>query len=245
MSLIPSNFSFIDREEALKQCSESQFLLNMFDDPSRYCLVIRDFSKLMIPFVLGGLLEAFSVFYTFTCVCIFLLYKQLTTQLRNVKDFQDCYRLLHAYEEIVNAIALLDDHLSYSAFVTFLSSMAGIFRVNYALIFAEESYSMTLIYSGISGIMYLNMFLSITLSASAVTEEGRIARDLIISLPRKFQPHYRELKRILGCNFKREVVPTLWKMYTIEKSILISAFGTLLTYGILIATLGNVQIPKN
>ncbi|GFW21478.1 uncharacterized protein TNCV_1533011 [Trichonephila clavipes] len=239
-ALIPSNFS-TSGKEALKQCSKSSFLLDMFDDPSKYCLIIQNASKVLIPSVLESMLGAFTVFYSFTCVYIYLLLKKLAAQMRNLKSFRECYRMLYAYQEMASAITLLDDHMSYSAFVTFLSSMAGIFRV----IFAEESFSMTVIYSRISGIMYLAVFLSIALPASAVTQEGRTVWDLILSLPGKFQSHYKELNVILKCNCKREVVLTLWKIYVIKKSIVISACGTLLTYGILFATLGTVQVPKS
>ncbi|GFR22200.1 hypothetical protein TNCT_441 [Trichonephila clavata] len=90
---IPSNFN-TSGKEALKQCSESSFLFDMFDDPSKYCFVIQNASKVLIPFVLGSMFGAFTVFYSLTCVYIYLLLKQLTAQLRNLKSFRECYRML-------------------------------------------------------------------------------------------------------------------------------------------------------
>ncbi|GFY74129.1 uncharacterized protein TNIN_199081 [Trichonephila inaurata madagascariensis] len=118
-ALIPSNFS-TSGKEALNQCSKSSFLLDMFDDPSKYCLVIQNASKVLIPFVLGSMFGAFTVFYSFTCIYIYFsapAQRETKGSVTNV-----------SFPEMASAITLFDDHMSYSAFVTFLSSMAGIFR---------------------------------------------------------------------------------------------------------------------
>ncbi|GFY74808.1 uncharacterized protein TNIN_423371 [Trichonephila inaurata madagascariensis] len=179
------------------------------------------------------------------CVHLRLFYSQLISELQNLNVLHECQRLLQAYEAITSTITSLDDHFSYSAFITVLSSMAGIFRASYVLIFDRRAKATTYIYYCVALSLYMYVFLSMILAASAATLKGRNARELIISLPGKFPSHYKKLKMILRNNFKSDIVLTLWKMYVIERSILISACGTLVTYGILIATLGNVQVPKD
>ncbi|KAF8797095.1 hypothetical protein HNY73_001399 [Argiope bruennichi] len=233
-----------ENASALHQCTESSIVLKMFSDPLKYCSVIQNIMLILFPLVLGGVLVIFTAFYSFTSIYMYLLYDRLNSLLRHVKDLKECRRLILAYEGIVNVMTTLDDQLSYSAFITVLSSMAGIFRASFVLIFERKISNMTAIYYSSAGLLYLAVFLSATLSASAATREGGIARDLMESLPGKFPTHYKELKVILRKYYRREVSLTLWKMYAIERSILISASGTLVTYGILIATLGNVQVDN-
>ncbi|CAL1286889.1 unnamed protein product [Larinioides sclopetarius] len=228
----------------LHQCTQSSIVLKMFNDPLRYCSVIQNIMLILFPLVLGGVLVIFTAFYSFTCIYFYLLYSRLNSLLRLVNDLKECHRLILAYEGIVNVVTALDDQISYAAFITVLSSLAGIFRASFVLIFETKISSMTSIYYSSAGLLYLAVFLSATLSASFATQEGGIARDLVESLPGKFPVHYKELKVLLRKYSKREVVLTLWKMYTIERSILLSASGTLVTYGILIATLGNVQVDN-
>ncbi|GIY51102.1 uncharacterized protein CDAR_498341 [Caerostris darwini] len=244
IGLMAWHFYSGENEEVLKQCSRSFAEVKIFKDSFKYCYTIQCIMMIVFPLVLGGILVPFTAFYSFTCIYIYLLYDKLNSQLRNSVVLKEFHRLLVACEVINDVVTSLDDHFSYSAFVTVLSSMAGIFRASFVLLFEGEKNPMTLIYYAIAGLLYLAVFLSTILSASAATQEGRIAKELIVSLPGKFPSHYKELKVTLRKHFKREVVLTLWKMYTIERSILISALGTLVTYGILIATLGNVGNGK-
>ncbi|GFX10007.1 uncharacterized protein TNCV_4101461 [Trichonephila clavipes] len=67
------------------------------------------------------------------------------------------------------------------------------------------------------------------------------ARDMTISLPGWFPQHYRMLKRFIRQKFKKKYVLTLWKIYAIRESLLMSALGTLVTYGFLVGTMGIAQ----
>ncbi|GFU17293.1 uncharacterized protein NPIL_381271 [Nephila pilipes] len=225
-----------------EQCCQSHVLSDIFEDPSTYCKFIQNVMLFCFPLVLGGTLITFTSYYSLMCVHIHLFYGQLISQLQNSQAVLDCHRMLQAYEAISNTVTSLDDRFSYAAFITVLSSMAGIFRASYVLIFDRKATTMTLIYYCVALMLYLYVFLSIILSASAATQKGRVSKELIVSLPGKYPSHYKKLKMILRNNFKSDVALTLWKMYVIERSILISACGTLVTYGILIATLGNVQV---
>ncbi|GFR16030.1 uncharacterized protein TNCT_440011 [Trichonephila clavata] len=81
------------------------------------------------------------------------------------------------------------------------------------------------------------------LPASSANKAGKDARDIILSLPGWFPQHHRKLKLAVRRKFKQtEYSLTLWKTYLINRSMLISALGTLVTYGIIIATFGSAKL---
>ncbi|GBO07316.1 hypothetical protein AVEN_226335-1 [Araneus ventricosus] len=120
--------------------------------------------------------------------------------------------------------------------------MAGLFRSIYSLIFLQQTHFEFSIPYWFSWIYFWIVLLSVIFSASEAVQAGKLARELIVSLPGFLPLRYTELKKkVRRKNLKREIVLTLCKTYTIDRSLLFSALGTLATYGILIATLGNVQ----
>ncbi|GBN53605.1 hypothetical protein AVEN_213026-1 [Araneus ventricosus] len=170
--------------------------------------------------------------------CLFL---HIANQIHSGKKEDNAYQLLHTYDELANVLSSIDDIFSYPVCVLVVSSMAGLFRPIYSLIFLLETHFEFSILYLFSGIYYSIVLLSVIFSASEAVQAGKLARELIVSLPGFLPLRYTELKQIVRRNFKREIVLTLWKTYTIDRSLLFSALGTLATYGILIATLGNVQ----
>ncbi|GFV64091.1 hypothetical protein TNCV_2461181 [Trichonephila clavipes] len=81
----------------------------------------------------------------------------------------------------------------------------------------------------------------VILSASAANHAFFTAREAIQSLPWKI-PQYRDkLKEMIQSECMRSVSLTLWKVYKIERSLIFSAMGTLVTYGMLMATLGGIK----
>ncbi|GFT45780.1 uncharacterized protein TNCV_2008351 [Trichonephila clavipes] len=81
----------------------------------------------------------------------------------------------------------------------------------------------------------------VILSASTANHAFFTAREALQSLPWKI-PQYRDkLKEMIRSECMRGVSLTLWKVYKIERSLIFSAMGTLVTYGMLMATLGGFQ----
>ncbi|KAF8796830.1 hypothetical protein HNY73_001166 [Argiope bruennichi] len=76
--------------------------------------------------------------------------------------------------------------------------------------------------------------------AAAANEAARVARNLAFSLPNLTPQCHEEIDLILFDLSTKEPSLTLWKIYKIENSLLISAIGTLITYGFLVGTLGSV-----
>ncbi|GFY39037.1 uncharacterized protein TNIN_142881 [Trichonephila inaurata madagascariensis] len=131
----------------------------------------------------------------------------------------------------------LDDYLSFSAFVVVLGAMFGLFFINFDIIFLSGDY----LHAFFGEIGIFVPVCMVVLSASAANHAFFTAREAIQSLPWKI-PQYRDkLKEIIRSECMRSVSLTLWKVYKIERSLIFSAMGTLVTYGMLMATLGGFQ----
>ncbi|GBN38717.1 hypothetical protein AVEN_66625-1 [Araneus ventricosus] len=213
-----------------------------FSKLSANCLpLLRDFAVSFYALGNSIFIIGTTACYTFLCVQMRCLFLHITKQIRSVKENESACQLLHAYEYLADVLSNIDDIFSYPVFVLIVSSMAGLFRSIYSLIFLQQTHFEFSIPYWFSGIYFSIVLLSAIFSASEAVQAGKLARELIVSLPGFLPLRYTELKKIVRRNFKREIVLTLWKTYTIDRSLLFSALGTLVTYGILIATLGNVQ----
>ncbi|GBM77883.1 hypothetical protein AVEN_262380-1 [Araneus ventricosus] len=208
---------------------------------SNYLPLLRDFAVSFYTLGNSILILGTMTCYTFLCVQMRCLFLHIANQIQSVKEEESAYQLLHAYDELANALSNIDDIFSYTVFVLVVSSMASLFRSIYSLIFLLETHFEFSILCLFSGIYFSIVLISVIFSASEAVEAGKLARELIVSLPGFLPLRYMELKKMVRRNFKRKIVLTLWKTYTIDRSLLFSALGTLVTYGILIATLGNVQ----
>ncbi|GFU06004.1 uncharacterized protein NPIL_164411 [Nephila pilipes] len=82
------------------------------------------------------------------------------------------------------------------------------------------------------------------ISGADCNRAAKQARDVIISLPGWFPQHYKMLKMHIRQKFLKKFALTLWKVYTINESLLMSALGTLVTYGFLVGTMGTVGIVQ-
>ncbi|KAG8185987.1 hypothetical protein JTE90_027659 [Oedothorax gibbosus] len=133
-------------------------------------------------------------------------------------------------------MASLDSCFCYSAFVVFFSSMGLLFREVFALLF-DESDILQNTYKCVAGAMYLCFSILIIMSASEAVHLASVARDRILSLPGKCPARYKEIKFLVKRKLNIETRLTLWKMYAIERSLLASSLGILLTYGILFRSL--------
>ncbi|GFY68242.1 uncharacterized protein TNIN_466191 [Trichonephila inaurata madagascariensis] len=180
-------------------------------------------------------------YYCFVCYCIKLFCSEFVQKSRTLMKQQGYQTILHVYQKITTAIAFADDFLSYPVFIIVLSSMVGLFWSTYSFVFVPRDDSMICI-CFLSGIVYYSASLLIVMLTGAVANQAVVfARETVISLPGWIRQHYKELKMDIRQRFKHKTHFTLWNIYIIDKSLLISALGTLVTYGILIGTLGSVQ----
>ncbi|GIY94381.1 uncharacterized protein CEXT_369191 [Caerostris extrusa] len=95
---------------------------------------------------------------------------------------------------------------------------------------------------------YLQYFvlLLITLTpAAAANQAAAMARKIVLSLSAWFPNQYIIIKLHVRRKFMHKTTLTLWKIYRIDKSLLIIAIGSLISYRILVGTLGSVQNSNN
>ncbi|GFS92772.1 uncharacterized protein TNCV_1161791 [Trichonephila clavipes] len=120
--------------------------------------------------------------------------------------------------------------------------MSGLFWGSYSIIFHTEEDYVTSVYLLGTLFNYFVLLLTVMLPPSAVNKASKVAKNTILSLPGWFPEHYKTLKMFICKRFKhQELALTLGKIYKIDKSLIISTLGTLVSYGILVGTLGTVQ----
>ncbi|GBO22103.1 hypothetical protein AVEN_180232-1 [Araneus ventricosus] len=116
-------------------------------------------------------------------------------------------------------------------------SMTTPFHTGYKIAFDTDEYPLVLFFSCISGAYSLSHILLIMVPASISNEAAKRAKRVVMSLPSPTNDE--ELKFEIQKCFFQENFLSLWNIYSLDRSLIITAFGTLLTYGILLATLGK------
>ncbi|GFU06033.1 uncharacterized protein NPIL_164531 [Nephila pilipes] len=122
--------------------------------------------------------------------------------------------------------------------------MIGLFWSSYSFVFYSSNDFAMLFVTTIGTVINSTQLLMVMLPAAAANQVGIQARNIVISLPGWFPKQYEKLNIHVRQNFTQEDFLTLWKIYKNDKSLLISALGTLLTYGFLVGTLGSIEFPK-
>ncbi|GBM03299.1 hypothetical protein AVEN_142579-1 [Araneus ventricosus] len=140
------------------------------------------------------------------------------------------------YQELSVTLTFTDDFLSYPVFVAVTDSMVGFFRSCCIVLSLYKSNHLSI--TTINVIIGMNsiFLLMLMVPAASTNETARAARKLIGSLPGCFPQRSKEINLLLLRIFKDEPALTLAKVYRIEKSLLISAIGSLVTYGFLVGT---------
>ncbi|GFR02827.1 uncharacterized protein TNCT_232961 [Trichonephila clavata] len=215
---------------------------NVDDNFKRYFLITLDIKNVTTAFVLCCLNASFSCYYCFVSYYMSLLFFEFISKSQGLIAKEDYHSILHVYHELTDTLTYMDDFLSYPVFIHVLGNMAGLFWSSYAIIFIPTDDYLAYIYLIVACLLYWKWLLMIMLPASSANKAAKNARDIILSLPGWFPQHHRKLKLAVRREFKQtKYALTLWKTYLINRSILISALGTLITYGIIIATFGSVK----
>ncbi|GFY46999.1 uncharacterized protein TNIN_11321 [Trichonephila inaurata madagascariensis] len=160
---------------------------------------------------------------------------------RNVEEIDECKKIISKYLKISNIMESLEHFMCFSVFLSVVCGMTGMFWLSYKLIFVTKNgYEHYL--SSIFGVMYYcSLIIMVILSASSANTAADVAKESVMSLPGKIPQHYKEMKAILRKDCKQNACLTVWKLYKIDRTLIISALGVLMNYGILIATLGTVN----
>ncbi|GFT98458.1 uncharacterized protein NPIL_645441 [Nephila pilipes] len=112
--------------------------------------------------------------------------------------------------------------------------MGALFALYFSVIFYPSDDIKTyfiLIFGGIQNVMSL---LLLMIPAAGCNRASNLAQDKIKSLPGWLPEHRKVLKMHIHQKHRKTFPMTLWNIYVIDESLLISAFETLLTYGFLV-----------
>ncbi|GFS75888.1 uncharacterized protein NPIL_172201 [Nephila pilipes] len=139
-------------------------------------------------------------------------------------------------------MALANEFLPYPAFIIVLCDMSALFAFSYSVAFYPSNDIGThflLIYGIIQNVMTL-LFLMIP--GSGCNRALNQAQETINSLPGWLPQHRKVLKMYIRQRHSKTFPLTLWNIYVIDESLLISTFGTVLTYGFLV---GNIKVAND
>ncbi|GFR03776.1 uncharacterized protein TNCT_428791 [Trichonephila clavata] len=156
--------------------------------------------------------------------------------MKHLRKDCSCTSIILTYVELTTVLESLDDYLSFSAFVIVLSSLAVLFYVNFGIHFNCVADVLHFLAAKIWFSIFVCM---VILSASTANSASLAAKEAIYSLPGKILQYYYKLEVLIRSDCMRDVSLTLWKIYKIDQSLILSALGTLMTYGMLLATMGN------
>ncbi|GFV49423.1 uncharacterized protein TNCV_1634971 [Trichonephila clavipes] len=182
-------------------------------------------------------LSIFVTYYSLTCSFIGNVFKRLLIGMHGLDTFTELKILLYIYKDIMYKLKDMDSEFSFLAFVSVLINTSGLFWYGYKIAFYTNEISGCMLYI-LSGTSYMILLLQLMISASDLNELGKEIRVLIQCLPQETaesQPKVNFFKKTL----LQDNGLTLWKIYVMNRSLVICTFGTLLTYGIMLGTLGK------
>ncbi|GIX70962.1 uncharacterized protein CDAR_505091 [Caerostris darwini] len=162
------------------------------------------------------------------------LFNHLLQQLNDDHSIEEMRKLIESYESTATTMRSMDDCFSIPTILVTLLNLFGLFWSGYRLAFVTSvsAYEICPVFYHLSHHLLLMIFASMT------NEKAAEAKLIIRYVVRHFYP---EIRRKIKCksNIVLENNLTLWKIYVFDRSLIITSFGCLLTYGILLATLGK------
>ncbi|GFU00096.1 hypothetical protein TNCV_1749351 [Trichonephila clavipes] len=86
-------------------------------------------------------------------------------------------------------------------------------------------------------IFYLSNQLLILIPAAETNEEASKTENFVQRLRYRFPSFHQKIKFLLEKNIIQDNRLTLWNMYVLDRSLIITSLGSLLSYRVLIGTL--------
>ncbi|GBO32459.1 hypothetical protein AVEN_191932-1 [Araneus ventricosus] len=204
----------------------------------------RGVANFIMIFAVQSLFLSVTAYYLFICKCLESFHREFAYRSHALITKNSQQRLLIVYREVNETTAFADDILSYPAFTTVLNGMIGLFSFAYHFIYHLNFMFLSnyiWLVTHIAGIiLYSTFLLVIMLSGAGVNQAARISMETSEDLLWRFPENFAKLMKILRKRSSFAAL-TLWKIYTIEKSLFISAIGSLVTYGCLLGTMGSIQ----
>ncbi|GFR18405.1 uncharacterized protein TNCT_28821 [Trichonephila clavata] len=204
---------------------------------SSFCSVVLIMSELLFNFIISVSFSVFVIYYSLICRVIQLLFGYLIDRFHRQILIKEGRSLLVSYGEIAKSMRNIDKELSLPIFSIIIVNMVGLFWGGYRLAFRTHMSTKYIISLVSAASCYLTFQLLIMISACMTNEMAEKIKSTLLCMKYRFPPDLRETK-LKEVSLKESKL-TLWKIYVMDRSLLITCFGTLLTYGILIGTLGE------
>ncbi|GFT36557.1 uncharacterized protein NPIL_695881 [Nephila pilipes] len=205
----------------------------------KYFVLLLQLILSLVSFISCTVLSLFSLYYGLTCRLLRNLLQNVLEKVEGDCFPEDLENLFLAYVDITRCMKHIDNHLSQPAFLTVFYTMTGLFSGGYRLVFQTyntNEYFLSLI---LPLIFYLSVQLMIMLSASITNELANNVKFVMQCLPYRNPSQDPEMKYKFEKDLNQENCLSLWKFYVMDRSLVITSIGTLLTYGILIGSLGK------
>ncbi|GFR11989.1 uncharacterized protein TNCT_695811 [Trichonephila clavata] len=205
---------------------------------SSFCSFVLLVSEILMFWIAKLIFSVFVIYYSLICSVIRVLFGHLLHELRCQILKEEYKNLLDNYEKISKGMRKMDKVISFPTFIAILMSMIGLFWGGYRLAFKKYVSNKYLVSRACSVSCYLTFLLLIMISASMTNEIAKKVKNTLQCLKYRFSRHLRENKFKEVCTKENNL--TLWKIYVLDRSLEITVICTLLTFGILIGTLGQL-----
>ncbi|GIY30470.1 uncharacterized protein CEXT_676711 [Caerostris extrusa] len=157
------------------------------------------------------------------------LYDYLLDQLTNNHPIEEMEILLEVYESLATILRSIDECFSFPAFLATLLNLFCLFWTGYRIAFLTNNLKHSF-YLICPVIHHLSQHLLLMISASMTNEKAAKAKLIIQCLLR-----HCHLKTPMKIKYEKNIALesnlTSWKIYVFDRSLLITSFGCLLTYG--------------
>ncbi|GIY94390.1 hypothetical protein CEXT_369241 [Caerostris extrusa] len=134
----------------------------------------------------------------------------------------------------------MDNLLSLPILVSVINILSTLFWYGYSFVFVPYDNDMVDIFISTGFVQYFVLLMMILLLQLQLPTKLRRHRNCSV-FARLVSKRYSIIKLLVCRRFQPKTAFTLGKMYRIDKSMLISAIATLISYGIVVGTLGSVQ----
>ncbi|GIY44602.1 uncharacterized protein CDAR_125011 [Caerostris darwini] len=163
-----------------------------------------------------------------------VIFNHLLDQHNSDPSIGGTQRLFEIYESISKATRKFDEFVSLPTFIATVKNLSALFWTGYSVAFVTN----ISLYVMAPVIHFLSHHLLLMISASMTNEKAAEAKLIMQCLLRHCHLETR-LKIKYEKNIAMKNNLTLWKIYAFDRSLLITSLCSLLTYGILLATLGR------
>ncbi|GIY03045.1 uncharacterized protein CDAR_511461 [Caerostris darwini] len=184
-------------------------------------------------------------YYCFVCCCMKQFFLHFVWKSKVLIVRQDYQRILEIYKEMNEAMIMMDNFLSLPIMISVVNILTSLFWYGYSFAFPPNANNVTGILFYMGFVQYFLLLLITLIPAAAANQAAATARDFVLSLSGWFPKRYSVIKVHVCRKFMRKTALALWKIYRIDNSLLLSAIGSLISYGILVGTLGSVQNINN